>query len=291
MDGECGPRIAETDALAGSRRADPPPVGGVYQDCEDMKVKLILEPRLAKTWVHYDHELVNLETGEVCGFMKSESNWGYGDPPDPSFRAACALGYILSPDKKKWRESYGDWDWDSEVKVDQFNNRQTIASINYFGQTINIKNITITEVVVKNPVYIDPFTGIVWINRKVDKDVYSKRIWLFKRLPSERHPIWMIDNDYFYRRDKNPKTAFASGKIIIGDYYKRKDKIDHREFLYAKQNANKNAITKSAARHYKKIKDSIKPLSEATKLFFKTLGVFKHLKTQQQYKTQQKYAY
>lgn len=253
-----------------------------------MKVKIVLEPRLAKTWVHYDHELVNLETGEVCGYMRSQSNWGYGDPPDPSFRSTLPLSYILAPDKKKWRKSYGDWD--QEVMVDQFCKRKTILSLDEFGRT-DVKNITITEVVVRNPVYIDPTTGIVWIDRTIEKDVYSKRTWLFKRIPIKPGSFWMIDSHEVYGVDKNPKTAFASGKILNTVSYGLYRKKDHREFLYAKQNTNKNAITKSAARHYKKIKDSIKPLSEATKLFFKTLGVFKHLKTQQQYKTQQKYAY
>lgn len=221
--------------------------------------------------------------------MRSQSNWGYGDPPDPSFRSTLPLSYILAPDKKEWREI--NQDWDGEVNVEQFNNRQTIASIDWHGRTTDITNITITEVVVRNPVYIDPTTGIVWIDRTIEKDVYSKRTWLFKRIPIKPGSFWMMDEYYFYGVDKNPKTAFASGKILKSGSYGLYRKKDHREFLYAQQNTNKNAITKSAARHYKKIKDLIQPLSEATKLFFKTLGVFKHLKTQQQYKTQQKYAY
>ena len=245
-----------------------------------MKVKLILEARFARTWVHYDHELVNLETGKMCGYMKSKSNWGYSDPPYPSFKATCALSYIISPDKKKWRKFHQDWD--GEVKVDQFNKRQTIASIDWHGRTIDITNITITEVVVRNPVYIDPKTSTVWRYRKIEKDIYSKRAWLFKKMPNpEITPIWVMDDiSFFLSKKEMCETAFLSGQLLKKLCSWREDP---RKFLYEKPKKDKQCIIKSVTRQLKKLIKTVKPISEQTKKFFKLAGAFKHLKTQQKY--------
>ena len=245
-----------------------------------MKVKLILRPRFAKTWVHFDHFLVDAKTNKDCGYMRSVGLWGYGDPPFPSFRYETPVKYIASADKKEFRKLY--LFCDHEVNINDFDKR----SLRNFIDEQNVKHeLEFVDVMVENPVYIDPGTGTVWKYREIEKDIYSKRTWYFKQMPNINvTPIWAMGDDWFYNlKNKNSKTAFLSG-----DFFKKlfQWKDDPRKFLYEKPKKDKQAIVKSLARQFKKISRAVKPLSEQTKQFFKLSGALKHLKTQHK-----KYAY
>jgi hypothetical protein len=237
-----------------------------------MKVRLILEPRFGNSWVHYDHYLEDCETGQSCGCLKSTTQ-NNNIPPYPSFKSDIAIGYILSPDKKKWRQERqfnGYKQWDKELKVEDFNKKIAILNL-VVGSGDYTQSAKITEVIVKNPVYIDPRNGTVWISREMSEPVYSKRVWLFKQVPKKGKFFCM--NPYFYC--KIPlHTAFLSGPRLehINPHAE-----DFRKFLYEKVNKSKKSIIKSAARHFKKISKRVLPIAESTKLFFKSLGVFKHL--------------
>ena len=250
-----------------------------------MKVKLILTPRFAKTWVHFDHLLLDAETHKECGYMRSEGAWGYGGPPFPSFRHDMPIEYIASADKKKWRKTSGCGRWDGEMKLKDFSKREWVAD--HRGK---ITEISIVEVVVKNPVYIDPKTATVWRYREIEQVVYSKRAWLFKQMPNpEITPIWYMDNDsFFYRKQKMCNTAFLSGPLLnkLCSYGEEIWGEDPRKFLYDNTKQDKSLIVKSLSRQLKKLIKSVKPISEQTKNFFKLAGAFKHLKQQKQ-----KYAY
>lgn len=243
-----------------------------------MKVKLILRPRFAKTWVHFDHYLVDAETNEKCGYMCSKASWGYGDPPYPSFRFETPCEYIASADKKEFRKLHEFCD--NEVKITDFNGRHLHTNDGKY-----VDRLEFVDVMVENPVYIDPGTGTVWQYRKIDKDIYSKRIWFFKQMPNPKiTPIWGMGDDWFYNlKYKNSKTAFLSGELLKNFSPWEED---NRKFLYEKPKKDKQAIVKSLVRQFKKISRAVKPLSEQTKQFFKLSGALKHLKTQHK-----KYAY
>jgi len=244
-----------------------------------MKVKLILMPRFAKTWVHFDHLLVDAETNKECGYMRSKGSWGYEGQPFPSFRHDIPINYIASGDKKKWRKKHPYCFCDNEVKTTDFNKRHLEI---YRDKQYERRSLEFVDVTVQNPVYIDPKTATVWMYRKTEKDIYSKRAWLFKQMPNpEITPIWFMDNNsFFWRKNKMCATAFLSGELLKKLCSWRDDP---RKFLYEKPKKDKQCIIKSVTRQLKKLIKTVKPISEQTKNFFKLAGAFKHLKTQQKY--------
>lgn len=231
-------------------------------------MKLILCPRFGNTWVHFDHYLQN-DAGEEYASIISKTNWGYGDPPYPSFHARnITHDYISSPDKKEWRKNSlfeGHGNWDSELDIKDFLEEWPQA----------------TEVIVQNPIYIDPTTATIWMPRKRINPVFSKRLWLFKTTP-KKEPIWMLENLGYFSK-KRSESAFLSGELLklLNPWAD-----DPRKFLYDNTKQDKALIVKSLARQLKKLIKSVKPISEQTKKFFKLAGAFKHLKQQKQ-----KYAY
>jgi hypothetical protein len=252
--------------LGGWGLAAPQPAG------PRMKVRLILEPRFGNSWVHYDHYLEDCETGQSCGYLISTTQHN-NPPPYPSFKSDIAIGYISSPDKKKWRQERqfeGYKQWDRELKVEDFGKKLDIINMSLCSEDF-IQSAEITEVIVKKQVYIDPRNGTVWMSREISEHVYSKRAWVFKQVPKKGKFICI--NPYFYC--KIPlHTAFLSGPRLE---HINPDAEDFRKFLYEKVNKSKKLIIKSAARHFKKISKRVLPIAESTKLFFKSLGVFKHL--------------
>ena len=246
-----------------------------------MKVRLILRPRFANTWIHFDHELVDVKTNMECGYMRSQGSWGWGEPPFPSFRYDTPIRYIASGDKKEWRKNHPYCFCVNEVETTDFDKK-------YLERIIDGKyerrSLEFVDVVVENPVYIDPKTGTVWRYPKIEKDIYSKRAWLFKQMPNpEVTPIWCLNeySEMVYRERKMCKTAFLSGELFKKiDFLSREDP---RKFLYEKQKKDKQCIIKSVTRQLKKLIKTIKPISEQTKNFFKLAGAFKHLKIQQKY--------
>ena len=90
----------------------------------------------------------------------------------------------------------------------------------------------------------------------------------------------MDDNWFDLKKNKMCETAFLSGELL--------KKLcswsdDPRKFLYEKPKKDKQCIIKSVTRQLKKLINTVKPISEQTKNFFKLAGAFKHLKTQQKY--------
>jgi len=217
-------------------------------------MKLILYPRFASTYVHYDR--VIFKDGERVASQRSRSDWG--DAPYPSFRADQAVNYINASDKKVYRQLYAAFD--KEIEPSDFE-----EPFSFYNQSLG----EITECVVCNPPYICPSTGIVWQWREVKEVKYSTRPWLFRRIPKRGHKVFMAGDGPIYDLMKvKPKTAFVSGEMseIWG-------MEDSREFMDSDNFISKLSIVKSAARKLKKLK----PLKESTILFFKTLGAIAHL--------------
>ena len=80
-------------------------------------MKLILYPRFASTYVHYDRVL--FKDGERVASQRSRSDWG--DAPYPSFRADQAVNYINAEDKKVYRQLYAAFDKEIEPILKIFN--------------------------------------------------------------------------------------------------------------------------------------------------------------------------
>ena len=217
-------------------------------------MKLILYPRFASTYVHYDRVL--FKNGERVASQRSRSDWD--GAPYPSFRASDAVPYINAPDKKLYRQLCAPFD--KSVEPSDFE-----EPLDYYNKSLG----EITEVEVCNPPYICPSTGLVWQWRKVKEVRYSTRPWLFRRIPKDKEGIFIAGDGPKYHLFKTKlKTAFISGQIA--EIYKIED---HREFMDSDNFISKLSIVKSAARKLKKLK----PIKESTILFFKTLGAIAHL--------------
>lgn len=217
-------------------------------------MKLILYPRFASTYVHYDRVL--FKDGERVASQRSRSDWG--DAPYPSFRADVAVNYINAEDKKVYRQLYAAFD--KEIEPSDFE-----EPFSFYNQSLG----EITECVVCNPPYICPSTGLVWQWREVKEDRYSTRPWLFRCIPKRGHKVFMAGDGPIYDLLKvKPKTAFLSGEM--SELWGREDS---REFMDSDNFISKLSIVKSAARKLKKLK----PIKESTILFFKTLGAIAHL--------------
>ena len=220
-------------------------------------MKLILYPRFASTYVHYDRVL--FKDGERVASQRSRSD--FDGAPYPSFRADKAVGYISSPDKKVYRQLYAAFD--KEIEPSDFE-----EPLSFYNQSLG----EITECVVCNPPYICPSTGLVWQYAGHKEVKYSKRPWLFRRIPKKTKnkkgihiagdgPLWDL-------MKVKPKTAFVSGEM--SEIWGREDS---RKFMDSDNFISKLSIVKSAARKLKKLK----PIKESTILFFKTLGAIAHL--------------
>ena len=220
-------------------------------------MKLILYPRFASTYVHYDRVL--FKDGERVASQRSRSD--FDGAPYPSFRADKAVGYISSPDKKVYRQLYAAFD--KEIEPSDFE-----EPFSFYNQSLG----EITECVVCNPPYICPSTGLVWQYAGHKEVKYSKRPWLFRRIPKKTKnkkgihiagdgPLWDL-------MKVKPKTAFVSGEM--SEIWGREDS---RKFMDSDNFISKLSIIKSAARKLKKLK----PIKESTILFFKTLGAMAHL--------------
>jgi hypothetical protein len=220
-------------------------------------MKLILYPRFASTYVHYDRVL--FKDGERVASQRSRSD--FDGAPYPSFRADKAVGYISSPDKKVYRQLYAAFD--KEIEPSDFE-----EPFSFYNQSLG----EITECVVCNPPYICPSTGLVWQYAGHKEVKYSKRPWLFRRIPKKtknKKGIHIAGDGPLYDLMKvKPKTAFVSGEI--SELWGREDS---RKFMDSDNFISKLSIVKSAARKLKKLK----PLKESTILFFKTLGAIAHL--------------
>ena len=220
-------------------------------------MKLILYPRFASTYVHYDRVL--FKDGERVASQRSRSDWG--DAPYPSFRADVAVNYINAEDKKVYRQLYAAFD--KEIEPSDFE-----EPFSFYNQSLG----EITECVVCNPPYICPSTGLVWQYAGHKEVKYSKRPWLFRRIPKRtknKKGIHIAGDGPLYDLMKvKPKTAFVSGEI--SELWGREDS---RKFMDSDNFISKLSIVKSAARKLKKLK----PLKESTILFFKTLGAIAHL--------------
>jgi hypothetical protein len=204
-------------------------------------MKLILYPRFASTYVHYDRVL--FKDGERVASQRSRSD--FDGAPYPSFRADKAVGYISSSDKKVYRQLYAAFD--KEIEPSDFE-----EPFSFYNQSLG----EITECVVCNPPYICPSTGLVWQYEGNKEVKYSKRPWLFRRIPKRSV------------KKVKPKTAFVSGEM--SEIWGREDS---RKFMDSDNFISKLSIVKSAARKLKKLK----PIKESTILFFKTLGAIAHL--------------
>ena len=220
-------------------------------------MKLILYPRFASTYVHYDRVL--FKDGERVASQRSRSD--FDGAPYPSFRADKAVGYISSPDKKVYRQLYAAFD--KEIEPSDFE-----EPFSFYNQSLG----EITECVVCNPPYICPSTGLVWQYAGHKEVKYSKRPWLFRRIPKRtknKKGIHIAGDGPLYDLMKvKPKTAFVSGEI--SELWGREDS---RKFMDSDNFISKLSIVKSAARKLKKLK----PIKESTILFFKTLGAIAHL--------------
>jgi hypothetical protein len=220
-------------------------------------MKLILYPRFSKTYVHYDR--VILKDGERVASQRSRSDWG--DAPYPSFRADQAVNYINAPDKKIYRKLYAAFD--KEIEPSDFE-----EPFSFYNQPLG----EITECVVCNPPYICPSTGLVWQYEGNKEVKYSKRPWLFRRIPKKtknKKGIHIAGDGPFWELMKvKRKTAFVSGEM--SEIWGREDS---RKFMDSDNFISKLSIVKSAARKLKKLK----PIKESTILFFKTLGAIAHL--------------
>ena len=220
-------------------------------------MKLILYPRFASTYVHYDRVL--FKDGERVASQRSRSD--FDGAPYPSFRADKAVGYISSPDKKVYRQLYAAFD--KEIEPSDFE-----EPFSFYNQSLG----EITECVVCNPPYICPSTGLVWQYAGHKEVKYSKRPWLFRRIPKRtknKKGIHIAGDGLFWDLMKvKPKTAFVSGEM--SEIWGREDS---RKFMDSDNFISKLSIVKSAARKLKKLK----PLKESTILFFKTLGAIAHL--------------
>jgi hypothetical protein len=217
-------------------------------------MKLILFPRFANTYVHYDR--VIFKDGERVASQRSRSDWG--DAPYPSFRASEVVPYINAPDKKVYRRS--NYAFDKSVEPSDFE-----EPVDHYNRLLG----EITEVQVCNPPYICPSTGLVWQWREVKESTYSTRPWIFRRIPKNKDGIFIAgDGPNHQLFTAKLKTAFISGQIA--EIYRIKD---HREFMDSDNFISKLSIVKSAARKLKKLK----PIKESTILFFKTLGAIAHL--------------
>jgi hypothetical protein len=220
-------------------------------------MKLILYPRFASTYVHYDRVL--FKDGERVASQRSRSD--FDGAPYPSFRADKAVGYISSSDKKVYRQLYAAFD--KEIEPSDFE-----EPFSFYNQSLG----EITECVVCNPPYICPSTGLVWQYAGHKEVKYSKRPWLFRRIPKKtknKKGIHIAGDGPIYDLFKvKPKTAFVSGKM--SEIWGREDS---RKFMDSDNFISKLSIVKSAARKLKKLK----PIKESTILFFKTLGAIAHL--------------
>ena len=220
-------------------------------------MKLILYPRFASTYVHYDRVL--FKDGERVASQRSRSD--FDGAPYPSFRADKAVGYISSPDKKVYRQLYAAFD--KEIEPSDFE-----EPFSFYNKSLG----EITECVVCNPPYICPSTGLVWQYAGHKEVKYSKRPWLFRRIPKRtknKKGIHIAGDGPLYDLMKvKPKTAFVSGEI--SELWGREDS---RKFMDSDNFISKLSIVKSAARKLKKLK----PIKESTILFFKTLGAIAHL--------------
>jgi hypothetical protein len=217
-------------------------------------MKLVLYPRFANTYVHYDR--VIFKDGARVASQRSRSDWG--GAPYPSFRASEVVPYINAPDKKLYRQFHDAFD--KSVEPSDFD-----EPLDYYNRPLG----EITEVEVCNPPYICPSTGLVWQWRKSTETKYSTRPWLFRRIPKNKEDIFIAGDGPNYQLFKTKlKTAFISGQIA--EIYRIED---HREFMDSDNFISKLSIIKSAARKLKKLK----PIKESTILFFKTLGAMAHL--------------
>ena len=196
--------------------------------------------------------------GKPYAEMRSKVVWG--EKPHPTWNYRSAISYICAPDKKEWRKYYGDFDKD--VSPEDFSEIQ-----DEYGRSLGV----VDEVVVQNPPFICPQTGVVWTpkNREL---VESKKLWLFKLFPESREGIWWVEYPVEFHRSK---TAFLSGRAARSFGIYGYQGYDYRKFLYTNEKINKMDIIKSAARKFKRMR--IRPIPQATINFFKTLGAITHL--------------
>jgi hypothetical protein len=276
-------------------------------------VDIILEPRLAKEYVHFD--TLFFVNSKLINIRRSDSGWG-GDLTH-SLKRISAIKYILSEDKKKFRtyegfcdegikrdffdgDTIGNGYWHSSPDYRTVRLTTDKTKINLEGE---IQSYYINKVEVINPPYLCPKTGILWQYRNKENAVFSDKFWLFRQIPKHKlvseknffgsgkylsvdreEKIWILDNeDHAYDADflsNLPKTSFLSGKETIskrlGRNYRFKDLQDNRAFLLKQPKPPKLAIIKSAARYLRK-RMRISPLRPSEKKFFQMIGALAHI--------------
>lgn len=243
-------------------------------------VKIVLHPRFGKSWVHYDRTLVDAKNGEEISFYRSGFGCGSFDRAEfPSWRCDVAISYITSPDKKQWRR-INDY-WDKDVSLSKF--EHDCFLFNFNGQIK--ESIKIIDVVVENPPYLCPMSGCVWLPREKQENLFSKRLWIIKLRP--KCPVNMVGPDFIdllLSRHKT-KSAFLSGELL-----RQIDRWaeDPRKFLWEKDGVYKADVIRSAARKFKKLHKKITPIPKQTIMFFKALGVLKHIRSEKNENTKQK---
>lgn len=218
-------------------------------------IKLVLKFRFASTYIHYDHFFY--KNGELFSILKSTSS-GWDGSTFPSWRYDLAPRYIASQDKKEWRRHR--LPFDRELEPEDFD-----MHMPYIGK--------ISEVEVIDPPYICPKTGQVWTYRGNYRDIISKRLWRFKIIPKDAKELFVAGDPPWNLAPS--KTAFISGRTML--QWKQTAWLgdDHRSFLHKEEKIDRMAVVKSAARKFKRIR--IRPISQATINFFKTLGAITHL--------------
>jgi len=273
-------------------------------------VDIILEPRLARQYVHFD--VLYFLNSQLIDIDQGHSGWS-GDRTY-SLDRKMAIKYILSDDKKEFRKYEGFSD--EIIKKEFFDGKRIGSGYSAYSRCEIIRLTTdkskivldgeiqsyyINRVATINAPYLCPKTGILWQYRDKENLVFSDKFWLFKQIPKSKfvssgfgdnkyltvrrkEQIWTLQNeDHAYDADflsKLPKTSFLSGKETIlkrlGRDYRFQELQDSRAFLLKQPKPPKFAIIKSAARYLRK-RMRISPLRPSEKKFFQMIGALAHI--------------
>jgi hypothetical protein len=267
---------------------------------------LILCPRIEDRWVHFDW--LYFVDGECVLRRKSTSTLSHNEqgPLFPSFRYNDVAEWLISDDKKKYREYAlkNEGFCDMQMSVDLI--KENDVSSYWYERTWapEAKELNIIDVYVFNAPSIDPRNGEVWncpplllpcwnqpeINRYLphcskgsafkikrrrmaDSAVISRLPWLVKT-----REACLLGIDPRRWMECKQETVFLSGdrfKAIKELLYLKGP--DPRAFLYEKkERIRKSQIVTFISRRIRKI-SKIRPVSKSEKFFFQSLIGIKRL--------------
>lgn len=247
---------------------------------------LILYPRVAREWVHFDWIIyVNGERRAV--YSSSSSRMQREDSPlFPSFKCREAAQWLVSEDKKRFREKAAQQMaalWDQDITLEMI--KRNAPCSNWYDRaqyTPSFDHWNITEFAVM-PVRICPRTGLVWRYRTevcpLSINLPPRKVFVLSilRRPLSGVVIGGCGVISVLKFAVGRGREWAGPTFLSGDRFNQIKAglgittCDPRAFLYEKkERLSKSQIVTFVRRRIRKI-SRMRPVSKSERFFFQSM--------------------